>query len=103
MQVTGWNNGSPNNITGAGYGVRISLADRDKYFKKNWSKVLIELEGNREVEVKISQSFWAECHELRSAEIGRWMIKNHLAPWLKGSPPRIELQPLGGRKFKLSC
>jgi len=45
MRVSGWNNGSPNNTTGAGYGVRISsFSDRDKYFKRDWDKVLIELE-----------------------------------------------------------
>lgn len=28
---TGWCNGSPNNRTGAGYGIRISLRDRDSF------------------------------------------------------------------------
>ena len=102
MRVSGWNNGSPNNTTGAGYGVRISsFSDRDKYFKRDWDKVLIELEGNGEIEVNISQSFWSGCCELRSAKIGSWMIKNNLAPWPKGIPPHLELQPLGGRRFKL--
>ena len=31
MIVVGWNNGSPNNRTGAGYGVRIVREDRDMY------------------------------------------------------------------------
>jgi len=37
--VTGWNNGSPNNNTGEGYGVRLSPSDRDSYFQKNWVTV----------------------------------------------------------------
>ena len=32
MIVVGWNNGSPNNRTGAGYGVRIVREDRDMVF-----------------------------------------------------------------------
>jgi len=30
MIVTGWNNGSPNNSTGARYGIKIDPSDRDK-------------------------------------------------------------------------
>lgn len=38
MIVSGWNNGSPNNRTGAGYGIRISKDDRDE----EWDSVEIE-------------------------------------------------------------
>jgi len=31
--------------------------------------------------------FWRSSSELRSAEIGRWLIVNKLAPWPKGHPP----------------
>ena len=34
MIVVGLNNGSPDDITGAGYGLRIQQKDRDKFFKK---------------------------------------------------------------------
>ncbi len=42
MKVTGWSNGSPS-ASGAGYGLRISAADRDRYFDRSWSEVSIEL------------------------------------------------------------
>ena len=45
MIVVGWNNGSPNNRTGAGYGVRIVREDRDMYFQNTWSSVIIELDN----------------------------------------------------------
>ncbi len=51
MKVKGWNNGSPNTITGAGYGIRINKKeDRDRYFQKTWKEVIIfiKLFGNED-------------------------------------------------------
>jgi len=101
MIVVGWNNGSPSK-TGAGYGIRIRREDRDKYFEKGWSYVIIELEGDTQVKIRLSDSFWKDCIELRSAEIGRWMLKQKLAPWPKNKPPKLKLEPIGNRKFRLS-
>jgi len=99
--VSGWNNGRRSK-TGGGYGVRIKYDDRDKYFKKNWSSIIIELEGEGEVEVNLSDKFWNKCPELRNKEIGKWLINNKLAKWQKGKPPKIELEPIGNKKFRLS-
>lgn len=52
MIVSGWNNSSPNNRTGARYGIRISKKDRDKYFCREWNFVEIELESDEIVEVR---------------------------------------------------
>jgi hypothetical protein len=35
MLVTGWSNGSPNDLTRSGYGVRLSREDRDGYFRRD--------------------------------------------------------------------
>jgi hypothetical protein len=40
-----WNNGQ-HESTGAGYGLKIPVADRDKYFKKEWKSVTLELPVN---------------------------------------------------------
>ena len=104
MIIKGWHNGSQNNETGAGYGVCIKCKDRDKYFKKEWSSVTIELEGEGEVEVNLSDKFWNNCPELRKKEIGKWIINkinNVFAKWPKGSPPAFELHPICNRKFRL--
>jgi len=101
MRVVGWNNGSPTR-TGAGYGIRIVRNDRDRHFQKVWDSVVIELEGDEAVKINLSQSFWRGCIELRSARIGKWMIEKGLAPWLKGSPPELELDPIRDRKFGLN-
>lgn len=71
MIVVGWNNGSPNDRTGAGYGIRITRADRDRYFEKSWKSVIIELEGEGSIGVRLSDSFWENCIELRSSKIGK--------------------------------
>ena len=102
MIVVGWNNGSPNDRTGGGYGIRVTREDRDRYFQRRWPSVTIELDKENMIEVKLSDSFWRGCIELRSKRIGKWMLDRRLAPWPKGSPPRLKLEPIGNRQFRLS-
>lgn len=102
MIVTGCSNGHPNLATGSGYGVRIAIQDRDAYFRRRWSHVILRLEGGDTMRVSLSPFFWRRCSELRSAEIGRWMLENCVAPWTKGSPPRLRLEPIGEAGFRLS-
>lgn len=99
FSATGWSNGTPL-PTGAGYGVRILRADRDLHFDPSWSEVIVEL-GSRWTTVPLSESFWQNCHELRSAAIGRWLIENELAPWPTGKPPVVQVQPVGEHAFRL--
>ena len=80
MKVVGWDNGSPDNRTGAGYGIRLVPKERDRYFQRKKSSVYIELENGDLVKVKLSDSFWRDC-ELQSPKIGKWMLKVGLAPW----------------------
>ena len=102
MIVTGWNNGSPNNTTGGGYGIRISRQDRDTYFHQEWQSVVIELEDCDATEVNLTASFWRGCTELRGRKIGRFLLDHELAPWPKRKPPRLRLEPLRSRRFKLT-
>jgi len=80
----------------------MSHADRDLHFQPSWHSVVVAISGSREVEVSISKSFWRDCSELRSAEIGRWMLQAGLAPWPAYSPPEFVLEPAGVRRFVLS-
>ena len=102
MKVVGWDNGSPNNRTGEGYGIRIVPKDRDRYFQRTKSSVIIELENGNLVKVKLSDSFWRDCLELRSPKIGKWMLKVGLAPWSINSPPNLRLEPIAQWKFRLT-
>jgi hypothetical protein len=103
MIVSAWNNGQ-HYPTGAGYGIKISIEDRDTCFSKGWDCVVLELEDwDADVEVNVKkQSFWgATCRELISADIGRWLQASGLAPWPKGKPPKLLLEPLSGNRFSL--
>jgi hypothetical protein len=103
MIVTAWNNGQHNN-SGAGYGVKLSALDRDRIFDTSWRHIFLKLEGElREIEVNIAKnSFWGDtCRELIKKEIGQWMIANNLAPWPRGKPPKLELEPVKDNHFIL--
>jgi uncharacterized membrane protein YkvA (DUF1232 family) len=101
MEVKGWNNGSPSNKTGAGYGIRLTKEDRDTFFKKSWKTISLEL-GDEDVMIaSLSNSFWEDCIELRGAKIGKWMLNNKIAPWEKNNPPSLTLASIGNRKFRL--
>ena len=83
MIVVGWNNGSPNNRTGAGYGIRIKREDRDRYFQRRWPFVTIEAGKGNIIKVNLSSSFWKGCTELRSAKIGKWMLDHGFCSMVK--------------------
>jgi hypothetical protein len=104
VQASGWHNGSPRR-SGVGYGIRISKADRDRYFVPGWDKVELEFPDGQRVQVDLTRSFWKPgkaCAELRDAEIGRWLIAQGAASWPKGSPPRLILGPLGPKRFSVT-
>jgi hypothetical protein len=90
-----WNNGKRLH-SGAGFGLKISTADRDFYFSRECLNVRLCLPGtDRLIAVNINKgSFWnGTCRELISAEIGRWMLREKIAPWPRGNPPRFRLVP----------
>jgi hypothetical protein len=104
VEASGWHNGTPRS-SGAGYGIRISKSDRDRYFVPGWNKVQLEFPDGQRVEVDLTGSFWkpeTPCAELRDAAIGRWLIAQEAAPWPKGSPPRLVLAPLGPKCFSVT-
>lgn len=83
MIVTAWNNGS-HISTGAGYGLKL-----------DGSSVIVSINVAK-------ASFWdTTCRELINAEIGRWLIRNNLAPWAKGIPPKLTLLHVGSNRFLL--
>lgn len=103
MIATAWNNGK-HNPSGAGYGLKLKPADRDEYFDKRWKSIIVELPYRGywvEVEIKVAKkSLWgSRCHALVHKEFGRWLISNQLAPWPKRRPPKIEIEPVGKKRF----
>ncbi|HEY2499763.1 MAG TPA: hypothetical protein VGK24_22100 [Candidatus Angelobacter sp.] len=101
MIVTGWNNGDWNR-SGAGYGLKVSLRDRDRHFKREWSIVTVNIKGSPSIRVKLSASFWRDCAELRSQAIGIWMKAQGHSHWISGKPPKFNLVYTGEQSFDLS-
>lgn len=92
MKVTAWNNGS-HRESGAGYGLKVSVRDRDTYFDPGAKSVTVRLPNGREIAVDTAKaSFWSgTCRELIHKDIGQWLIEDGYAPWPKGSPPKFDL------------
>lgn len=104
MIWTAWNNGK-HHASGAGYGFKIAVADRDRHFQRGWDTVSVALPQSSgaplAVEVNIAKdSFWREeCREVIHQGIGRWLGSSGYAPWPWGSPPQFEVEPAGDRRF----
>ena len=104
MIATVCNNGQ-HHQSGAGYGIKINEQDRDRFFQRGWTDIILKLEGqSKEVEVNIDKpSFWGKtCRELISKEIGLWLFANNIGAWNKGNPPKLRLEPSGERRFNVS-
>lgn len=101
VKVAAWNNGTYN-PTGAGYGLRLDVADRDTIFNRSWSDVVFDLpNGTAGVRIKLSPAFWRDCAEFRSAEIGKWLIGAGYGRWRRGSPPTFTLVQVSGNHFSV--
>jgi hypothetical protein len=99
VKATGWACGSITEC-GGGVDIRVSHRYRDAHFDRAWGSVTVVADG-RKIEVPLSSSFWRRCSELRSREIGAFLLSHGLAPWPKGGPPRLELVPEGDGRFRL--
>jgi hypothetical protein len=82
------------------YGLRFDAVDRDRHFDRAWSDVVLELDDGPEVTVPVTDSFWRNCTELRSAEIGRWLESQDAAPWPPNSPSSIGVRHIDGNCFQ---
>lgn len=101
FKASAWTNGKVNHTTGSGFGLRIPKEYRKAIFEKDWHFVHIKPPGIDKFEVKIHPSFWDKCHELRSIEIGQWLISNGLNKWEKRKPHKIDLEYVGNKTFNL--
>ncbi len=102
MRATAWSNGSPTH-SGAGYALKVSEVDRDRYFSHSWTEVTVDLPDGTSAPIRLSESFWRHCSELRSAAVGRWLMNARLAPWPRGEPPGLTLMPVAGNRFQLTA
>ena len=99
MNVTAWNNGS-SRISGAGYGIKISINDRNQFFNRNWTQVNITINGTTHI-INLTSSFWRNCRELRSKHIGFYIINIYNWHWPNRKPPILKLIHTNNNNFTL--
>lgn len=102
MTFTAWTNGDK------GFGFKISIEDRDKYFSKDNQFVKIQLPVSSSYKTICCNtnkvSFWNKtCKELISSEIGEWFKENEYFPWEKGNPPKFEVEKINTNTYKINC
>jgi hypothetical protein len=98
MIATVWTNGNTE------LGVKISAKDRDQFFNKEWSYVTLELEGlPYPLDVNVNKpSFWRwQYVVLTHRVLGDWLTGNGLAHWRPRRPPKLILESIGNRRFRL--
>lgn len=105
MKWTAWSNGAGSS-SGAGYGLKVSKEDRDRYFDPTWPTVALELpsaDGFEAVALNVAKrSFWnSSCREVIDRRIGLWLIARGLAPWPPRHPPKLTVEVVGPRRFRV--
>ncbi len=102
--VTAWKGGAQKgerNWHKFRYGIRIRKRDRDYLFDRRWTYVDIIVEDKYSIKVKITDSFWRNCSELRHGFFKEYFIEKGYIPWPKGRPPKFLLVHIGRNVFKL--
>ncbi len=69
VRAVGWSNGSPSS-TGAGYGLKVGVEDRDRFFERAWAEVLLDrTRALRDPEPGLSTSTRSTSPGLRAAPV----------------------------------
>lgn len=105
FEAKAWNNGDWHD-TGAGYGLKVSVEDRDRFFERDWRTVTLRLLGERTSRVAVANvdkaSFWGtSCRELIKLEIGQWLIENGFRRWPLNAPPRFRMLLVAIAEFEV--
>ena len=108
MEVSGWFGGRPkgsHNSSDGTFGIRIGIANRERYFDRAWTEIEVEMEGRCEV-FQLTPGFWRHCPEFRDSGTPRirgWLQRNRSLTWDRGRPPRMVLVPVSGNRFRLEA
>lgn len=99
MVVSAWSGGSGT------YGIRVGLANRKQWFKREWTAITVEIDGTSH-RFELTPSFWKKCPEFRDSGgpiIKEWLRRHGLLHWDKGNPPKLKMDSLGDRRFRLTA
>jgi hypothetical protein len=96
MDVTTWRSGNT-------FGVRVGVANRDKYFDRSWPLIEVEMDGEIH-RFGLTAGFWHKCPEFRDKGqpiIRNWLKRHKSVHWARGEPPCMSLIPLKDNHFRL--
>ena len=88
MEASAWSSGS------GAFGIRVGVPNRDQHFDPSWTEIEVEIDGQPRT-FALTPGFWNKCPEFRDS--GGTVIRD----WPTGEPPRFQLLPLGGGRFRL--
>lgn len=97
MNASAWSSG------GGTFGIRVGVRNRDRFFSPSWGQIEVELDGEPHT-FTLTPGFWRSCPEFRDSgarAIRNWLQRHHTLSWPAGEPPRFQLLPLGGRRFRV--
>ncbi len=97
MEASAWSSG------GGTFGIRVGMPNRDRHFDRSWEQIKVEIDGQFHT-FALTPCFWNKCPEFRdsgSTIIRDWLHRHHTLDWPTGEPPRFQLLPLGGGRFRL--
>jgi hypothetical protein len=97
VEASAWSSG------GGTFGIRVGMRNRDRLFDRSWSQIEVEIDGQFQTFV-LTPGFWNKCPEFRDSGgtvIRDWLRQLHTLDWPSGEPPRFQLLPLGGGRFRL--
>lgn len=97
--VKAWSNGNANEKTGAGYGLRISKNNRDKFFLDDAEYFLII--NKKKIKMNITPGFYRKCPEIRDKKIGMFLVNNNLHKWKSRSPHSLNMIKVDDETFEL--
>ena len=95
MTVKTWNNGNPNNETGAGYGIKVNIEDFNTL--EHWEILIV---GNNNIN-RGNLIFNINCREIRHRIIGIFLIENNLNNWEYGEPNVLYVHEIRQNVFEL--
>ncbi|MGL4982461.1 MAG: hypothetical protein ACRC4W_06390 [Treponemataceae bacterium] len=87
------------------YAFVIPKKERDKNFKKDWQDVMLllpEKDNERKIIIKITPSFWKDCHKIKGREVKAWLTENNFIDWPRRKPYKFNLELVSDNIFRLS-
>lgn len=84
------------------FGIRIASEDYKKFFSPTWQEIECEVDGAY-IRLPVPHHFHNGRYEFRGGKISQWLVRNGQTNWMPCVPLAVQLEPLGGNRFRLFC